>query len=56
MVEEPISVLVIDDDVSIVEMIRLGLEADGMSVLGAQDGAEGIGIQGTVLEILGPKS
>ncbi len=42
MAEEPISVLVIDDDESIVEMVRLGLEADGMSVIGAQDGAEGI--------------
>ena len=42
MVEEPISVLVIDDDESIVEMVKMGLEAEGMRVLGAQDGAEGI--------------
>ncbi len=42
MIEDPISVLVIDDDSSIVEMIRMGLDADGMRVIGAQDGAEGI--------------
>jgi DNA-binding LytR/AlgR family response regulator len=41
-VTEPISVLVVDDDDSIVEMIRMGLEADGMKVNSAGDGAEGI--------------
>jgi DNA-binding LytR/AlgR family response regulator len=35
-------VLVIDDDESLVEMIRMGLEADGMCVVSACDGAEGI--------------
>ncbi|MDO9108228.1 MAG: response regulator, partial [Coriobacteriia bacterium] len=39
---EQINVLVIDDDESIVEMIQMGLGADGMHVLGAADGAEGI--------------
>ncbi len=39
---EQISVLVIDDDESIVEMIKMGLEADGMRVLGAGDGGVGI--------------
>ena len=34
--------LVIDDDESLVEMMRMGLEADGMSVVSACDGAEGI--------------
>ncbi len=42
MADEPINVLVIDDDESIVEMIRIGLEAEGMRAFGAQDGAEGI--------------
>jgi len=40
--DEPTSVLVIDDDQAIVDMIRMGLEADGMTVYGACDGAEGI--------------
>ncbi len=39
---DPINVLVVDDDESIVEMIRMGLETDGMTVFGASDGAEGI--------------
>ena len=42
VVSEQINVLVIDDDESIVEMIQMGLGADGMHVLGAADGAEGI--------------
>jgi DNA-binding response OmpR family regulator len=42
VVEEPVNVLVIDDDESIVDMIRMGLEADGMKVSGARDGSEGI--------------
>ena len=37
-----ITVLVIDDDQPTCEMITLGLEADGMRVLTAGDGAEGI--------------
>lgn len=44
MTEEATNVLVIDDDDAIVEMIRMGLEADGMTVFGASDGAEGIDV------------
>ena len=39
---DPISVLVVDDNASIVEMIRMGLEAEGMHVLSAGDGAEAL--------------
>lgn len=39
---DPINVLVVDDDVSIQEMIRMGLEADGMHILSAGDGAEAL--------------
>ncbi len=42
MSDESTRVLVIDDDEAIVDMIRMGLEADGMVVHGASDGAEGI--------------
>ncbi len=42
MSDEPISVLVIDDDQAIVEMIRMGLESEGMRVHSGGDGAEGI--------------
>lgn len=58
---EQISVLVIDDDISIVEMIKMGLEADGMRVLGAGDGAEGIEVLNretvdvVVLDIMMPR-
>lgn len=58
---EQISVLVIDDDISIVEMIKMGLEADGMRVLGAGDGAEGIevlnreAVDVVVLDIMMPR-
>lgn len=61
MIDEPIKVLVIDDDASIVNMIRMGLEADGMQVLGAGDGAEGIEVLGgnkvdvVVLDIMMPR-
>lgn len=41
MAEHP-QVLVIDDDESLVEMIKMGLEADGMCVISACDGGEGI--------------
>jgi len=41
---DPIGVLVVDDDASIVEMIRLGLETDGMRILGAGDGAEALDV------------
>lgn len=40
--EDPINVLCVDDDVSIVEMIKMGLEADGMNVSSAGDGAEAL--------------
>ena len=40
--EDPIHVLVIDDDEEITNMIRMGLSADGMVVHGAADGIEGI--------------
>jgi DNA-binding LytR/AlgR family response regulator len=43
-VQEVISVLVIDDDPSVVDVVRMGLEADGMKVLGAGDGAEGASV------------
>jgi len=39
--DDPIHVLVIDDDEAIVDMVRMGLEADGMAVFGAGDGGEG---------------
>ena len=44
MSDEAIQVLVIDDDKAIVDMIRMGLEADGMRVLSAGDGGEGISV------------
>jgi DNA-binding LytR/AlgR family response regulator len=56
-----INVLVVDDDASIVEMIRLGLETDGMRVLGAGDGAEALEVLAKepvdviVLDIMMPK-
>jgi len=58
---EQISVLVIDDDESIVEMIKMGLEADGMRVLGASDGGVGIevlqreNVDVVVLDIMMPR-
>jgi DNA-binding LytR/AlgR family response regulator len=56
-----INVLVVDDDESIVEMIRMGLETDGMRVLGASDGAEALDVLSrepvdvVVLDIMMPK-
>jgi DNA-binding LytR/AlgR family response regulator len=61
LMSDQISVLVIDDDVSIVEMIKMGFEAEGMKVLGAGDGAEGIDVLGreqvdvVVLDIMMPR-
>lgn len=61
MTDEPIQVLVIDDDQATVDMIRLGLESDGMQVHGAADGGEGITILGrrhidvVVLDIMMPR-
>lgn len=61
MVDGPIKVLVIDDDPDTVEMIRLGLEADGMKVLSASDGAAGMEVLArehvdvVVLDIMMPR-
>ncbi|MDZ4654698.1 MAG: LytTR family DNA-binding domain-containing protein [Coriobacteriia bacterium] len=44
-----INVLVVDDDVSIQEMLRMGLEADGMRILSAGDGAEALEVLGQEL-------
>ncbi len=61
MADETISVLVMDDDQAIVDMIRMGLEADGMRVFGAADGGEGIDVLGrervdvVVLDIMMPR-
>ncbi len=58
---DDIAVLVVDDDESIVEMIRMGLEADGMRVFSAADGAEGIEVLGrehidvVVLDLMMPR-
>jgi DNA-binding LytR/AlgR family response regulator len=43
---DPVNVLVVDDDSSIVEMIKLGLETDGMRVVSAGDGAEALDVLG----------
>jgi len=42
--EEPIRVLVVDDDAAVVETVRAGLEADGMHVVSAGDGAEALDV------------
>ncbi|MDP2182196.1 MAG: LytTR family DNA-binding domain-containing protein [Actinomycetota bacterium] len=61
MATEAANVLVIDDDESIVEMIKMGLEADGMKVHSAGDGAEGIEVLNrelvdvVVLDIMMPR-
>ncbi|MBE0416181.1 MAG: response regulator transcription factor [Coriobacteriia bacterium] len=58
---DSVSVLVVDDDAAVVEMIRMGFEADGMRVFSAGDGAEAIEILGeedidiVVLDIMMPK-
>ncbi len=58
---EAISVLVVDDDESVVEMIRMGLESDGMTVFSACDGSEGIEVLGreridvVVLDVMMPR-
>jgi DNA-binding LytR/AlgR family response regulator len=58
---EQLNVLVVDDDPSIVELIRLGLETDGMRVLSAGDGAEALDVLGResidviLLDIMMPK-
>ena len=61
MFDDPVVVLVIDDDQAVVDMIRMGLQADGMRVLSAGDGAEGIDVLGRervdviVLDIMMPR-
>lgn len=58
---DSVTVLVVDDDVAIVDMIRMGLEIDGMRVLSAGDGGEAgeiLGAEGVdvvVLDIMMPK-
>lgn len=41
-VNDRVSVLVVDDDEAILDMVRMGLEADGMRVRSATDGAQAI--------------
>ena len=61
MLDDSVVVLVIDDDQAVVDMIRMGLQADGMRVLSAGDGAEGIEVLGRervdviVLDIMMPR-
>lgn len=61
MLDEHISVLVIDDDQAVTDMIRMGLETDGMRVFSAGDGGEGIDLLGrehvdvVVLDIVMPR-
>lgn len=58
---ESVTVLVVDDDVAVVAMVRVGLEIDGLRVLSAGDGAEAIEILDSedvdvvVLDIMMPK-
>jgi DNA-binding LytR/AlgR family response regulator len=60
-VSDSVSVLLVDDDDAIVEMIRMGLEIGGMCVHSASDGAEAIEIleevdvDVIVLDIMMPK-
>lgn len=44
MSDDIVRVLAVDDDQSIVETIRLGLEAEGMEVLGADGGASALDV------------
>ena len=61
MAEEPINVLVVDDDSAVVDVIRAGLEAEGMVVHGASDGGEGLEVLSrervdvVVLDIMMPR-
>ena len=61
MADELVQVLVVDDDESILEMIRMGLEADRMVVFSAVDGGEGIEVLGreridvVVLDVMMPR-
>jgi len=59
--DEPIRVLVTDDDPAVVDMIRAGLEAEGMRVFSAADGGEGLEVLSreridvVVLDIMMPR-
>jgi len=58
---EPIAVLVVDDDRPTVDMLRMGLESEGMHVSSASDGGEAIDILSkqridvVVLDIMMPR-
>ena len=58
---DSVTVLVVDDDLAVVDMIRMGLEIDGIRVLSAGDGSEAIEIldaedvEVVVLDIMMPK-
>ncbi len=60
MSDDRIRVLVVDDDPAVVEMIQMGLEADGMQVVGAEDGGECVSMLGrqrfdvVVLDVMMP--
>jgi len=60
-VNDSVTVLVVDDDLAVVDMIRMGLEIDGIRVLSAGDGSEAIEIldaedvEVVVLDIMMPK-
>jgi len=59
--EGAIHVLVIDDDQQVIDLIRMGLQADGMRVSSAGDGGEGIAVLGrepvdvVVLDVMMPR-
>jgi DNA-binding LytR/AlgR family response regulator len=59
--EPAINVLVVDDDPSIVDVISMGLESDGMNIVSAGDGAEALDVlkrtpvDVIVLDIMMPK-
>lgn len=61
MSEEPISVLIIDDDRAILDLVRMGLEADAMRVHTAADGGEGVAalarerVDVVILDIMMPR-
>jgi DNA-binding LytR/AlgR family response regulator len=59
--DDPVRVLVIDDDSAVVDMIRAGLEAEAIQVFGASDGGEGLDVLNrervdvVVLDIMMPR-
>ncbi len=61
MAVEQVSVLVVDDDAPTVDMVRMGLESEGMRVVSAVDGGEAIDLLGAehvdvvVLDIMMPR-